>query len=396
MTTTAPSASAPLSGLRIVEISSFVAAPLCGLTLAQLGAEVIRVDPEGGAADVHRWPVTESGESIYWTGLNRGKQSVVLDLRSAAGRAAVRRLITAPGAGGGILVTNSAGSSALTHASLTGLRPDLISLQILGRHDGGAAVDYTVNAGVGFPSVTGPLDQGGVVNHVLPAWDIACGLYAALAVASAVRRRERDGAGAQISLALDDVALATAGTLGFLTEVQVNGRERPPVGNGIYGTFGNDFETRDGERFMVVALTSRHFDDLVRITGVVQAVDALEVALDADFTDESDRYEHRELLVALFSAWFRRHDSEEVAAALSASSVLHQRYRTFAQACSSPDVLDNPLFAKMDQPRIGTYLAPALPIIFDGAYLRVGVAPKLGSDTADVLDAYNVTTQVTM
>ena len=75
-------AARPLAGVRIVEISSFVAVPLAGMTLAQLGAEVIRVDPIGGAADYHRWPVTDDGESIYWAGLNKGKRSVAADFRS--------------------------------------------------------------------------------------------------------------------------------------------------------------------------------------------------------------------------------------------------------------------------------------------------------------------------
>lgn len=99
----------PLEGIRVVDLSSFVASPLCGLTLAQLGAEVIRVDPVGGAADARRWPLSADGTSIYWTGLNRGKSSVALDLRSESGRRSLRGLVTAPGAGGGILVTNSGG-----------------------------------------------------------------------------------------------------------------------------------------------------------------------------------------------------------------------------------------------------------------------------------------------
>ena len=76
----------PLDGITVVEVSSFVAAPLCGLTLSQLGAEVIRVDPIGGAADFRRWPLAESGTSIYWTGLNKGKRSATIDLRSLTGK----------------------------------------------------------------------------------------------------------------------------------------------------------------------------------------------------------------------------------------------------------------------------------------------------------------------
>ncbi len=84
--TDGPDATRPLAGVRIIEISSFVAVPLAGMTLTQLGAEVIRVDPVGGAADYHRWPVTEDGDSIYWAGLNKGKRSVAVDVRSRTGR----------------------------------------------------------------------------------------------------------------------------------------------------------------------------------------------------------------------------------------------------------------------------------------------------------------------
>jgi 2-methylfumaryl-CoA isomerase len=102
------SAASPLHGLTILEISSFVAAPLGGLTLAQLGAEVIRVDPIGGGGDLGRWPLAPSGTSLYWTGLNKGKRSVTVNLRHAEGRRIVRELITASGPDGGIVLTNVA------------------------------------------------------------------------------------------------------------------------------------------------------------------------------------------------------------------------------------------------------------------------------------------------
>src|SRR5215471_17968432 len=145
---------APLAGLRIVEISSFVAAPLGGMTLAQLGAEVIRIDPVGGAADVTRWPLAPSGTSLYWTGLNKGKRSVTLDFRSDQGRDTLRNLVAGSGPDGGIVLTN-ADSPWLSYEALSKRRPDLVHLKITGRHDGGPAVDYTVNAAVGFPLATG-------------------------------------------------------------------------------------------------------------------------------------------------------------------------------------------------------------------------------------------------
>src|SRR5436305_7169144 len=93
-----PSSASPiLDGLRVVELSAFIAAPLGGATLAALGADVIRVDPPGGGIDIGRWPLGPDGRSLYWQGLNRGKRSLALDLRSAAGRELVRRLATLPG-----------------------------------------------------------------------------------------------------------------------------------------------------------------------------------------------------------------------------------------------------------------------------------------------------------
>jgi 2-methylfumaryl-CoA isomerase len=374
--------SLPLNGIRVVEVSSFVAAPLCGMTLAQLGAEVIRVDPIGGAADYRRWPLAADGTSIYWTGLNKGKRSVTVNLRSPEGQQLVQRLIVE---GDGILVTNAAGLSWLAYELLAAVRPGLIHLQLLGRSDGSTAVDYTINAASGFPLVTGPDDHRGPVNHTLPAWDICCGLYAALALTIAVQRRATDGAGSRISLALEDVALATSGNLGFLTEAQVNGVRRPRLGNAIYGQYGQDFTSSDGASFMVVALTARHFTDLVDVTGTGAAVSALSEALGADFADEGVRYRHRDALSALFASWFRERTAREITEALSATTVLFERYRDFLEVSRDDRLSTNPLFTKLNQTGIGEYLAAGLPIAFDGTHPAAAPAPALGQDTQSVL-----------
>jgi hypothetical protein len=259
-----PNGNLTMACLAREEISSFVAVPLAGMTLGQLGAEVVRVDPIGGAADYRRWPVAEDGTSIYWAGLNKGKRSVAADLRSAEGQDLVQRLI----ADSGVLITNVAGREWHSYDNLTRLRPDLIHVEVSGRADGGTGVDYTVNAGLGFPLVTGPAELANPVNHVLPAWDVACGIYAALAVVAALRHRDATGQGQRISIPLENVALATAGTLSFLTEVMVNGTARERIGNSIYGQYGQDFTSSDGVSFMIVALTRRHFRDLTELTGM--------------------------------------------------------------------------------------------------------------------------------
>ena len=374
----------PLAGVRIVEISSFVAVPLAGMTLAQMGAEVTRVDPIGGAADYRRWPLTDDGESIYWAGLNKGKRSVAADMRSSDGQDLVQRLI----AGSGVLITNVAGRQWHSYEALTRLRPDLIHVEVSGRADGGTGVDYTVNAAIGFPMVTGPAELTTPVNHVLPAWDVTCGIYTALAVVTAVRHRDATGQGQRISIPLENVALATAGNLGFLTEVMINGTARQRIGNSVYGQYGQDFTSSDGASFMIVALTGRHFRDLTELTGSTKAVAALAETLGSDFADEGQRYEHRDALFGLFNEWFSRHTAQEVTDALSASSVLWDRYRTFEEAARGDRVTNNPMFTALDQPRIGEYLAPGLPMSIGGVYPAAAVAPALGDDTAAVLDEW--------
>ena len=379
--TGAPDPTRPLAGVRVVEISSFVAVPLAGMTLAQLGAEVIRVDPIGGAADYHRWPLTGDGESIYWAGLNKGKRSLAVDLRSEQGQQLVARLI----ADSGVFITNVTGRQWHSHETLSRLRADLIHAEVSGRADGGTGVDYTVNATIGFPLVTGPAELTTPVNHVLPAWDVTCGIYVALSVVTALRNRDATGQGQRISIPLENVALATAGNLSLLTEAMVNGTSRQRIGNAVYGTYGQDFTSSDGVAFMVVALTGRHFRDLTGLTGTMEAVAALADSLGADFSDEGERYRHRAALGALFGEWFAAHTGDEITAGLSATSVLWERYRTFAETATDARVTANAMFTELDQPRVGRYLAPGLPVSIDGTYPAAAPAPELGGDTAAVL-----------
>jgi 2-methylfumaryl-CoA isomerase len=368
-----------LAGLRVVEVSSFVAAPLGGMTLAQLGADVLRVDPVGGGPDIGRWPLAGSGTSLYWAGLNKGKRSVTADFGSPEGRRRVTELVVRAG----VLLTNAGGRGFLDDAALRERRPDLIHLRIRGRHDGRPAVDYTVNAAAGFPMVTGPPGHDGPVNHVLPAWDIACGLYAALGIAAAERRRTRTGEGCFVQVALEDVALAMAGNLGFLAEAQF-GVDRERIGNHLYGGFARDFTCRDGGRVMVVALTPRHWRDLVALTGMTAPVAALEEGLGADFAREADRYTYREALAALFGRWFGEHTLAEVREALGGTSVLWETYRTFTELAADPGLRANPLMSTVDQPGVGEYLAPGSPLDVDGVPGPARPAPRLGQHNGEV------------
>jgi 2-methylfumaryl-CoA isomerase len=171
----------------------------------------------------------------------------------------------------------------------------------------------------------------------------------------------------------------------LLTEPPVNGTQRQRLGNAIYGQYGQDFNSSDGVAFMVVTLTGRHFRDLVAVTGTASAVSALAEALGVDFATEGDRYRYRDVLSGLFATWFADHTAQEISAALSETTVLFERYRTFAQVAEDPKVTANPLFSRLDQPGVGEYLAPGMPAVFDGTHTAGAAAPALGQDTADVL-----------
>lgn len=380
---TVPAGVRPLSGMRIIEISAYVAAPLAGMTLAQLGADVVRVEPVGGGADRTRWPLGTSGTSLYWTGLNKGKRAIEVDFASREGRELVADLIV----DAGMVISNTERFPDLTFQTLRARRPDLIHVQLTGTRDGGTAVDYTVQAATGFPLLTGPEDTAAPVNHLMPAWDVAAGLYLATGLLAAERHRLRTGEGQQVRVALEDVALATAGNLGYLAEAQLCGTPRERCGNYIYGSFGRDFVTADGKRLMLVVLTPRHWRDLVSITGMTGPVAALEQALNADFAQEADRFRHRVALAGLFAEWFGVRTLDEVVAAMKSTRVLWSPYRSFGELAADGARLlrGNPLMAELDQPGVGRHLAPGSPVVVDGAHSNPRPAPQVGQHTDEVL-----------
>ncbi|WP_345572726.1 CoA transferase [Nonomuraea rosea] len=375
----------PLDGMRIIELSSYVAAPLCGMTLAQLGADVIRVEPVGGAVDRTRWPLAESGTSLYWSGLNKGKRAIEVDLSAERGRRLVADLIVAGGDRGGIVVSNADRHLELAFEALRARRPDLIHVLLTGRRDGGAAVDYTVQAATGFPLLTGPEDLARPVNNPMPAWDVAAGLYLAVGLLAAERHRLLTGEGRQVRVALEDVALATAGNLGYLAEAQLNGTPRERDGNHVYGTFGRDFGTADGGHLMVVALTPRHWRDLVAATGLTGVVSALGSALGADFEDESARYRHRDVLGDLLAGWFAAHTRAEAESVLRGTRVLWSAYRSFTDLVAG--LPENPLMAEVAQPGVARHLAPGSPVVMDGEQPPPEPSPSVGQHTGEVLRA---------
>ena len=335
-----------LNGLSVIEASSFVASPSAGLYLAQMGAEVIRVDQIGGGPDFRRWPVTDDNSSLYWENLNRAKKSVALDLSSPQGRELLQELVRKTGQ----LVTNFPAEGFLSHAKLSEGRADLITIRVMGWADGSPALDYTVNNSVGYPMLTGTGPEP--VNHVLPAWDLLTGAYAAFAMLAAIRNREQSGKGSEVRIPLSDVAIGTVANLGGIAEVLYSGANRPRLGNAVYGLFGRDFVTADGVRTMIVVVTPRQWANLVSALKLESAVAALEAERAVSFAkDDGLRFTHRDALYPMFEAAIAARSHADLAAAFDSGGVVHSAYRTMQDAVNDPAlVANNPVFGSASNP----------------------------------------------
>ena len=370
----------------MVEGSAFVAAPSGGMTLAQLGADVIRFDQLGGGIDYKRWPLSNSGKSLYWNSLNKGKRSIAVDFRNPKGRELIQSLITEPGDDSGLFVTHFPAKGFLSDDVLREKRSDLIYVNLTGDRNGGSAVDYTVNSRIGLPYLTG---EGQIpVNNPFPVWDVLAGQQIAVALLAAERHRSKSSQGQFVKLALADVAMATMGHLGYIAEAQLVSENRQAIGNHIFGTFGHDFVCKDGFRVMIVGISQKQWDAIVRVTQTPAEIASLEKEQNLNFSREGDRFSARKKLCELFIPWFAKIRLADAKKALDEAGVCWGRYQTIEEfvkddpECST----DNPLFSMVEQPGIGEYLTPSQAMKFsEFEHEPPGPAPLLGQHTDEIL-----------
>lgn len=377
-----------LKGIRVVEGSAFVAVPLAGMTLAQMGAEVIRFDRIGGGLDSGRWPIGPNRQSLFWSGMNKGKKSIAIDMKSPEGRELISELITAPGPNAGLFLTNLRVRGWMDYETLSQRRKDMIMVTLTGDRHGRPQVDYTVNPALGIPFMTGPEGSEEPVAHALPAWDLIAGNMCVSALLAAERHRLLGQGGQEVELALKDVAAATLGHLGMLADVTLNDTDRGKAGNALYGAYGHDFVCADGRRVMVIGLTARQWRGLIAATGMQQQIETLERKLGASLDDEGNRWLHRAEITKCLAPWFASRAVPDFADDFDARGLTWSEFKTVRQAMETdPDLsTDNPMFQNLHHPGLGTVLTPRHPASFQtGPIQDATPAPTLGAHTEEVL-----------
>ena len=374
--------------MRVFESSAFVALPLAGMQLAQMGAEVIRFDNLGGGLDQYRRPLAPNGESLFWHGLNKGKKSFAVNLKSERGRELVSDLITSDGDDSGLFITNLRVPGWTDYESLKKKRKDLVMVTLKGDRHGGPEVDYTVNPSIGIPSITGAEDSLEPVANALPAWDCIAGNMVVSSLLAAERDRLRTGKGQNVEFALKDAAAATVGHLGMIGEATISDEQRGKSGNSLYGAYGQDFECCCGGRVIVIGLTLRQWRGLLKAMDKIDEIKKLEEELNVSLDDEGRRWVHRHEINDIFRPWFAKRKIIEFEKYFNDLGLTWSQFRTMKEAIDEDDdtFADNPMFETQDFDGIGKYMVPRSPVEFSN-HLAISPEkpPKLGQHTEEIL-----------
>jgi len=380
----------PLAGIKVLELARILAGPWVGQTLADLGADVIKVEsPQGD--DTRTWgpPFVhdasgEDGDAAYFHCCNRGKRSVVLDFRTDHGREAVRRLV----AQSDVLIENfkvgGLGKYGLDYESLRRINPGLVYCSVTGFGQDGpyadrAGYDFMIQAMGGIMDITGEPDGEPTKPGVAYA-DIFTGLYGVIAVQSALMHRERTGEGQFIDMALLDsqVAVLANQALNYLVSGNVPGR----MGN----THPNivpyqPFPASDG--YIVIAVgNDAQFARLCRVLGCD------ELASDERFTTNPARVAHRDELVPVLAERTRRFTRAGILEALEANTVPAGPINTIEDVFNDPQVRHRGMAQDLEAPGTESGHVPSVrtPIMFSECRLKLErAAPRLGEHTAEVL-----------
>ena len=405
-----PSPSLPLSGVRVLDLSRVLAGPWCTQTLADLGADVIKVErPPGqgstGGDDTRGWGPPflkgsdghDTAEAAYYLGANRNKRSITVDIARPEGQALIRRIALQSD----VFVENyKVGDMArygLDATSLHALNPRLVYCSITGFGQTGpyrerAGYDYAVQGMGGLMSVTGPsraeiaddASGGGPQKVGVAVADLFTGMYASTAILAALRHRDLTGEGQSIDMALLDTQVAMLANLGanYLTSGAVPQR----MGNAHQNIVPYQvFEVADGHMIVAVG-NDNQFAKFCDVAGQP------ELARDARFARNADRVRHRAVLVPLLAAFMKTRERAEWLGALEAAKVPCGPINDLADVFADPQVLARHMTVEMPHPLSGNVRLVASPMKFSATPVQYRRPPPLlGEHTEQILGEFGLT-----
>ena len=361
----------PLAGLKVVELARILAGPWAGQLLADLGAEVVKVERPGTGDDTRQWgpPFAPDGAAAYFHACNRGKRSIAIDLDTAEGQAEVRELA----AGADVLIENfkigGLAKYGLDRPALSALNPRLVYCSITGfGQDGPYAhrpgYDFIIQAMGGAMSLTGEPDGAPQKSGVAYA-DMFTGLYATVAILAALRERERTGLGAHIDMALLDTQVAVLGNQALYW--MVSGEVPRRMGNGHVNLVPYQaFKLADGEIVVAVG-NDGQFERLCGLLGLAA------LAGDERFRTNPARVVNRAELIPILEAAMRNRRRQEFSDALEAAGIPAGPINSVDAVFADPQVVHRGLRIGGETPGL------ASPIVIDGRrQVAEGPAPRLG------------------
>jgi crotonobetainyl-CoA:carnitine CoA-transferase CaiB-like acyl-CoA transferase len=372
----------PLAGVRVVDLSQNLAGPYATQILADLGADVIKVEPPGGDPARAWGPPFQGGESPLFLCANRNKRSVILDLRERTGRETLRRLTARADVFVQAFRAGVAGRLGFGYETVRALNPSVLYVSVTAFGDGGPLADQPgydplLQAYSGLMSVTGHPDAGPArVGTSLV--DMGTGMWTALAVVSALHRRERDGAGGHISASLLDTSVAWMAyhLQGYFGTGDVPG----PMGSGL-GMIApyEAFPVADGQ-VMIAAGNDATFRRLC------EALEVPALADDPRFVRNPDRVAHRAALVEAVADRTRGRPASQVVALLRAAGVPCAPIQNVKQVVRDQQVAASGMLRPLPHEPIPDYVDVAMPVCWDGARAAVRrPPPRPGQHTEEVM-----------
>jgi CoA:oxalate CoA-transferase len=334
----------PLSDVRILDLTQVLSGPFCTQHLADMGAEVIKIEGPQGDIARHLLPQHVGADSVYYLSINRNKSSVVIDLKTREGTNLLQKLALACD----IVIENFRPGVCerlgLSHKELRAQKPSLIWCSISGFGQDGPyrdkpAYDIVVQALSGGMSLTGAKD-GLAVRAGIPIADLSAGLYASSAILAALHRREKTGRGDSIDISMLDcqVAMLCYQAAGHLHSGRVPGRQgREHDGIATYGTFA----AKDGVEIVIAAITERMWADLCDV------LECKELASDPRFLRADVRLENRNILTPLLSKFFLLRPADEWMVLLDQKGIPAGVVNTLDRVMSDPQVRHRGLVVEM-------------------------------------------------